>query len=73
MREKKLLLNKDEIEELHYKIKTNKGFTLVPIKLYIADNGKIKMEVALCKGKKTHDKRESLKQKDIERELKRKF
>ena len=71
--DKKLLLNKKEIEDLSYKMETNQGLTIIPTKLFVADNGKIKIEIALCRGKKQYDKRVDKKLKDIERENQRKF
>lgn len=71
-RTRKLLLHKGEIRKLRRKV-DEKGFTLVPAKIYYK-NGKIKIAVALAKGKKDHDKRHSLKDKaqkrDMEREIK---
>ena len=65
-RERKLLLNKKEIYKL--RDKTDKeGYSLVPVKLYLK-NGKAKLEIGIAKGKKTYDKRQSLKEKDIKRE-----
>lgn len=66
-RVRKLLMRKAEIEKLNQKIK-EKGYTLVPLTVY--SSGKfIKVEIALAKGKKNYDKRESLKQRDIKLEL----
>ena len=74
-RDRKLLLNKAEISKLQNKVKIN-GFTLVPLDIII-ENGLVKINIALCKGKKTYDKKESIKQKDIkrdtDREIKNKF
>ena len=67
-RERKLLLNKKEINKLR-KGMQDKGNTMVPIKLFINDRGLAKLEIALAKGKKLHDKRENIKEKDIKREL----
>ena len=71
-RSRKLLLHKKELQRLQGKI-NERGFALVPLKLYFS-RGKIKAEIALVKGKKLHDKRETLKKnamkKDVERELK---
>ena len=47
------------------------GFTIIPIKMFINDKGLCKLEIALCKGKKEYDKRESIKQKDTKREIDR--
>jgi len=69
LRDKKLLLNKSEIFKIN-KDYENKGKTIIPIKMYFK-NGKIKVQIALAKGKKHWDKRESKKQKDIDREIKR--
>ena len=65
-RTKKLLMHKDEIKRLVGKTE-QKGYTLVPLSLYYK-GGRVKAEVALAKGKATHDKRESIKEKDWERE-----
>ncbi|MDI6785478.1 MAG: SsrA-binding protein SmpB [bacterium] len=67
LREKKLLLHKQEINKISTKIK-EKGQTLIPLKIYLK-NGIIKIEMALTKGKKLYDKRETLKKKIIEREI----
>lgn len=71
-RERKLLLNKNELRKLEKSLK-DQGLTIVPTRLFINDKGYAKLEIALAKGKKQHDKREDIKKKDIERELKRKF
>ena len=71
-RDRKLLLNKVELTKLHKKLK-NKGLTIVPIKLFISNNGWAKINIALAKGKKIHDKREDLKSKDAQREIDRKL
>jgi SsrA-binding protein len=71
-RDRKLLLNKIELTKLHKKLK-NKGLTIVPIKLFISDNGWAKINIALAKGKKIHDKREDLKSKDAKREIDRRM
>ncbi len=69
LRTRKLLLHKKEILKLKNKIVLN-GNTLVPIKLYFKGN-KAKILLGLAKGKKTYDKRETIKQRDIEREIRR--
>ena len=66
----KLLLNKSELRKLQSKFK-EKGLTIVPLRMFINDRGFAKMEIALAKGKKLFDKRESLKKKDAEREIAR--
>jgi SsrA-binding protein len=70
LRDRKLLLNKREIKKLQAKMK-EKGFTMVPLRIFFNEKNLAKMEVGLAKGKKLHDKRETLKQKDADRELKR--
>ena len=68
--DRKLLLKKKEIAKWDTKTK-EKGLTIVPLRLFVTDKGFAKVEIALAKGKKTHDKRESLKQKDSNREIAR--
>jgi SsrA-binding protein len=68
-RDRKLLLHKREIDKIVGKINT-KGMTLVPISLYFKDN-LIKVEVALCRGKQTFDKKETVKQRDLKRDVDR--
>lgn len=65
-RVRKLLLHKREILKLGGKA-TEKGFTIIPLRAYLK-NGRVKVEIGLARGKQTHDKRETLKRKDIERE-----
>ncbi|HEY6554977.1 MAG TPA: SsrA-binding protein SmpB [Vicinamibacteria bacterium] len=65
-RDRKLLLHKREILKLGGKA-TGKGFTIIPLRAYFK-SGRVKLEIGLARGKKSHDKRESIKQKDIERE-----
>ncbi len=68
-RERKLLLNKKEIDYLIGKTKI-KGFSLIPLKIY-ENNGRIKLEFGLAKGKKKYDKKEKIKKRDNEREVNR--
>ncbi len=68
-RTRKLLLTKAEIAKLHSK-SNEKGLTLVPLKLYFK-KGIVKVELGIAKGKKLHDKRESIKERDVEREMRR--
>tara|TARA_B100000131_G_C17966233_1_gene552488 strand:- start:441 stop:884 length:444 start_codon:yes stop_codon:yes gene_type:complete len=68
-RERKLLMHKVEISKIKSKFE-NKGITIIPLKLYFK-NGKAKLEIALAKGKKKWDKRETIKRRDIDREIKR--
>jgi len=67
LRDRKLLLQKKEIKRIDARLKT-KGETCVPTKLFLS-HGYAKLEIAMAKGKKLHDKRESLKSKDLERRL----
>ena len=69
-RDRKLLLNKTEISKLNKAIK-QKGNTIVPLHLFINNKGYAKIEIALTKGKKNHDKRQDLKEKDTKREMER--
>jgi SsrA-binding protein len=72
LRVRKLLLNKDEILKLKKKSE-EKGLTIVPVKIYINDRNLAKVIIALAKGKKQHDKRNTIKEREIERNLKRDF
>ena len=69
-RDRKLLLNKREIFKLHEAIK-QVGYTIVPILVFIDDKGRAKMDIALAKGKKSFDKRETLRAKEDKREMDR--
>lgn len=69
-RERKLLLTKKELRKLERKTKET-GNTIVPLRLFISDKGWAKMDIALAKGKKYHDKRQSLKTSDHKREMDR--
>jgi len=69
-RERKLLLNKHEIEKIEKKLK-DKGITIVPTKLYINEKGIAKLRIAVARGKKIYDKRDSIKDKDIKRDMDR--
>ena len=71
-RMRKLLLNKRELKKLQRKVK-EKGNTIVPVRLYLSERGFAKLEIGLATGKKLHDKRESIKQKDIKRDLDRNY
>lgn len=70
LRERKLLLHKKEIKKIEAKLK-EKGYTLVPLRMFMTDKNLVKVEIGLAKGKKLHDKRETIKKKDVEREIKR--
>ncbi|MCU0396866.1 MAG: SsrA-binding protein SmpB [Cyclobacteriaceae bacterium] len=67
-RERKLLLKRSELRKLETKVE-EKGLTLVPTRLFINDRGYAKLEIALARGKKLHDKRDSIKERDLKREL----
>lgn len=67
-RERKLLLHRREIKRLLGKIR-EKGLTLIPTKVFFNDKGKVKIEVALAKGKKAFEKREAIRERDREREM----
>ena len=68
--ERKLLLNRKELKKLKKEVST-KGLTIVPLKLFINDNGFAKLDIALAKRKKVHDKRETIKDRDNKRNLDR--
>lgn len=70
IRERKLLLNKKELRKIETKVK-EKGYTIVPLRIFFNEGGLAKMEIGLGKGKKLYDKRETIKQRDTEREMKR--
>ena len=67
-RERKLLLNKQEINKIEKKTK-EKGNTIIPIRLFINNKGKAKVEISVAKGKKIYDKREDIKERDMKRSL----
>ena len=68
--ERKLLLNKKELKSLE-KSMQNKGLTIIPLRLFLNEKGYAKLEIALCRGKKTFDKRETIKDRDNKREIDR--
>ena len=68
-RDRKLLLKKKEIRDFQNQL-TN-GLTIVPYRLFLNDNGLIKVEIVLSKGKKLYDKRETIKKRDVERDIRR--
>lgn len=70
-RKKKLLLHKDQIKRLKRKVE-EKGYTLIPLDFYLKD-GRVKMTLGICKGKKQFDKRADIKERDINREIAREF
>lgn len=72
LQERKLLLEKKELKKLEAKAK-EKGYTLVPLRIFLTEKGIFKMEIGLGKGKQVHDKRETLKARETDREVKRKY
>ena len=71
-RTRKLLMHKREILKLFGYVK-EKGYAIIPLRVYINERGKVKVELALAKGKKLHDKRRDIAKRDAERELRRAF
>jgi SsrA-binding protein len=69
-RDRKLLLKKREMSRLHAQVK-ERGLTIVPLKLFLNERGIAKLEIALARGKKTHDKRTTIKERDIAKEMDR--
>jgi SsrA-binding protein len=70
-RKKRLLLHRDEIKRLARKV-DDKGYTLIPLSFYFK-KGRVKVELGLCKGKKSYDKRADIRERDISREVSREF
>ncbi|GHT37326.1 SsrA-binding protein [Endomicrobiia bacterium] len=71
-RKRKILMHKFEINKMYAKIK-ERGLTAIPLEMYIGDKGKVKLLIGIAKGKKTYDKRELIKKKDIAREMAREY
>ncbi|MBL8002890.1 MAG: SsrA-binding protein SmpB [Flavobacteriales bacterium] len=69
-RDRKLLLHRTELNKLQRKLK-DQGMTVVPVRLFIDTNGRAKLDIALAKGKKLYDKRESIKARDVQRDIDR--
>lgn len=69
-RTRKLLMRKPELRKLHRRVK-EKGLSLVPYKIYFSERGHVKCEIALAQGKKSYDKRESIKRRDLDRDMDR--
>lgn len=72
LQERKLLLTKRELKKLEAK-STEKGYSIIPLKIFLTDKGLFKMEIGLGKGKKAYDKRETIKERETERDIKRKY
>ena len=68
--DRKLLLNRRELRKLENKLK-DKGYTIIPLRIYLSEKGLFKMEIGLARGKKLYDKRETIKNRDTQREIKR--
>ncbi|MDR1122671.1 MAG: SsrA-binding protein SmpB [Endomicrobium sp.] len=71
-RKRKLLMHKSEINKMCAKVK-EKGLTVVPLEVYIGEKGKVKLLIGLAKGKKSYDKKEAIKKKDIDREMAKEY
>jgi len=72
LQDRKLLLQKKELRKLENQIK-EKGFTIIPLKIFISEKGFAKIEIGLGKGKKIYDKRETIKSRENDRDIKRKY
>ena len=70
IRDRKLLLTKKELKKLE-SAASDRGHTIIPLKVYSSETGYAKIEIALATGKKTYDKREDIKQREVERQIKR--
>lgn len=69
-RDRKLLLNRQELDKIRKKLK-DVGLTIIPLRLFINEKGWAKLEIAVAKGKKLHDKRNTIKDRDIQRDIDR--
>lgn len=72
LQERKLLLNKRELRKLESKIK-EKGYSIIPLRIFLSEKGLAKMEIGLGKGKKVYDKRNTIKEREADRDVKRKY
>jgi SsrA-binding protein len=72
MQERKLLLTKKELKKLDAKIK-EKGYSIIPLKIFLSEKGWAKLEIGLGKGKKIFDKRNTIKERENDRDIKRKY
>lgn len=68
--DRKLLLQKRELKKIQAKLK-EKGYTVIPLSVFLTDKNLVKVEIGLGKGKKLHDKRETIKDRDVQKEIKR--
>ena len=69
-RERKLLLNRQELDKIKKKL-IDQGLTVIPLRLFISKKGWAKLEIAIAKGKKVHDKRETIKERENKRDMER--
>ncbi|MEC5144330.1 SsrA-binding protein SmpB [Chitinophaga sp. 212800010-3] len=72
LRERKLLLTKRELRKIENRLK-DRGYTIIPLRIFVSDKGLAKMEIGVGRGKKLHDKRDSIKQREADRELRRQY
>ena len=72
LQERKLLLNKNELKKLEAKTK-EKGYSIIPLRIFFSEKGLAKVEIGLGKGKKVYDKRETIKERETDRDIKRKY
>jgi len=68
--DRKLLLNRSELRKLENILK-DKGYTIIPLRIFLSEKGLVKMEIGLARGKKLYDKRETIRARDTDREIKR--
>jgi SsrA-binding protein len=68
--DRKLLLNRSELRKLENLLK-DKGYTIIPLRIFLSEKGLVKMEIGLARGKKLYDKRETIRARDTDREIKR--
>jgi len=68
--DRKLLLNRKELRKLENKLR-DKGYTIIPLRIFLSEKGLVKMEIGLARGKKLYDKRETIRERDTQREMKR--
>lgn len=72
IRERKLLLQRKELKKIEKRMQ-ERGYTIVPLRMFLTEKGIAKMEIGLGKGKKLHDKRDSIKSREVDRELRRNY
>lgn len=72
LRDRKLLIHKQEIRKL-IGLTTQKGLTIIPLKMYINEDGRAKVEIGICRGKKNYDKREAIAERDAKRDIDRRM